>query len=118
MGLAVVYIRRPAQRKHAAKAVCGPRGEQGEKLSCSIRIIQLLRSLHPVDRIGFEEGFVRCGRGSARRAWERPSSGSGLSGVRQASSFQNDLPEELERKTAGNAGLQAVNREKGCGAAV
>ncbi len=33
---AVFFMRRPVQRKYAAKAAHGPRGEQGEKLPCPI----------------------------------------------------------------------------------
>lgn len=89
------------------KAVCPEIG-----LATVYRTIQLLNELHLIDRINFDDGFVRYEMGSA------PNQKQGhrhhhliCMKCGKVISFRDDLLEELEGKIASTTGFTVVNHE-------
>lgn len=81
-------------------------------LATVYRTIQLLNSLHLIDRINFDDGFVRYEMGSALESAGRHRHHH-LICIKcgKVISFQDDLCEELEGKIAASTGFRVVNHE-------
>ena len=81
-------------------------------LATVYRTIQLLNELHLIDRINFDDGFVRYEMGSAQER-ERRHRHHHLICMKcgRVISFQDDLLEELEEKIARTTGFRVVNHE-------
>ena len=81
-------------------------------LATVYRTIHLLNELHLIDRINFDDGFVRYEMGSAQGA-EIKHRHHHLICIKcgKVISFQGDLLEELEGKIAATTGFQVVNHE-------
>ena len=81
-------------------------------LATVYRTIQLLGSLHLIDRINFDDGFVRYEMGSALEGTGRHRHHH-LICIKcgRVLSFQDDLLEELEEKITGATGFRVVNHE-------
>ena len=81
-------------------------------LATVYRTIQLLGSLHLIDRINFDDGFVRYEIGSALEGTGRHRHHH-LICIKcgRVLSFQDDLLEELEEKITGATGFRVVNHE-------
>lgn len=81
-------------------------------LATVYRTIQLLGSLHLIDRISFDDGFVRYEMGSALEGTGRHRHHH-LICIKcgRVISFQDDLLEELEEKITGATGFRVVNHE-------
>lgn len=81
-------------------------------LATVYRTIQLLNELHLIDRINFDDGFVRYEMGSAPNQ-EQKHHHHHLICMKcgKVISFQDDLLEELEAKIAATTGFSVVNHE-------
>lgn len=81
-------------------------------LATVYRTIQLLNGLHLIDRINFDDGFVRYEMGSALESAGRHRHHH-LICIKcgKVISFQDDLCEELEGKIAATTGFRVVNHE-------
>ncbi len=81
-------------------------------LATVYRTIQLLGSLHLIDRINFDDGFVRYEMGSALEGTGKHRHHH-LICIKcgRVISFQDDLLEELEREIAATTGFRVVNHE-------
>ena len=81
-------------------------------LATVYRTIQLLGSLHLIDRVSFDDGFVRYEMGSALEGTVRHRHHH-LICIKcgRVTPFQDDLLEELEGKIAETAGFRVVNHE-------
>lgn len=81
-------------------------------LATVYRTIQLLNELHLIDRINFDDGFVRYEIGSAPNNVQKHRHHH-LICVKcgKVISFQDDLLEELEEKIAATTGFSVVNHE-------
>ena len=81
-------------------------------LATVYRTIQLLRELRLIDRIDFDDGFVRYEMGSAlESAGKHRHHHLICIKCGRVTPFQDDLLEELEGKIAATAGLRVVNHE-------
>ena len=81
-------------------------------LATVYRTIQLLSELHLIDRISFDDGFVRYEMGSVY-AHEQKHHHHHLICMKcgKVISFRDDLLEELEEKIAATIGFQIVDHE-------
>lgn len=81
-------------------------------LATVYRTIQLLNELHLIDRVNFDDGFVRYEMGSDQDAGVKHRHHH-LICVKcgRVISFQDDLLEELEKKIAVTTGFYVVNHE-------
>ena len=81
-------------------------------LATVYRTIQLLGSLHLIDRISFDDGFVRYEMGSALEGTVRHRHHH-LICIKcgRVVSFQDDSLEELERKIIATTGFRVVDHE-------
>lgn len=81
-------------------------------LATVYRTIQLLKELHLVDRINFDDGYVRYEMGSALRG-ERKHHHHHLICEKcgKVISFQDDLLEELEEKITATTGFFVFDHE-------
>lgn len=81
-------------------------------LATVYRTIQLLNELHLIDRINFDDGFVRYEMGSAPNR-EQKHHHHHLICMKcgKVISFRDDLLEELEEKIAATTGFSVVNHE-------
>ena len=81
-------------------------------LATVYRTIQLLGSLHLIDRINFDDGFVRYEMGCALEGTGRHRHHH-LICIKcgRVISFQDDLLEELEEKIAASTGFRVVDHE-------
>lgn len=81
-------------------------------LATVYRTIQLLNGLHLIDRINFDDGFVRYEMGSALESAGRHRHHH-LICIKcgKVISFQDDLCEELEGKITATTGFRVVNHE-------
>lgn len=81
-------------------------------LATVYRTIQLLNELHLIDRINFDDGFVRYEMGSAPNQEQRHHHHHLICNkCGKVISFQDDLLEELEEKIASTTGFAVVNHE-------
>lgn len=81
-------------------------------LSTVYRTIQLLSELHLIDRINFDDGYVRYEMGSAfDREQKHHHHHLICSNCGKVISFQDDLLEELEEKIARTTGFEVVDHE-------
>jgi len=81
-------------------------------LATVYRTIQLLNGLHLIDRVNFDDGFVRYEMGSALESGLRHRHHH-LICIKcgKVISFQDDLLEGLEEKIAETTGFRVVNHE-------
>ena len=81
-------------------------------LATVYRTIQLLNGLHLIDRVNFDDGFVRYEMGSALEGTGKHRHHH-LICIKcgRVISFQDDLLEELEGKIAATTGFRVVNHE-------
>ena len=81
-------------------------------LATVYRTIQLLSELHLIDRINFDDGYVRYEMGSAfDREQKHHHHHLICSNCGKVISFQDDLLEELEEKIARTTGFEVVDHE-------
>ena len=81
-------------------------------LATVYRTIQLLSELHLIDRINFDDGYVRYEMGSAfDREQKHHHHHLICSNCGKVISFQDDLLEELEEKSARTTGFEVVDHE-------
>lgn len=81
-------------------------------LATVYRTIQLLSELHLIDRINFDDGYVRYEMGSAfDREQKHHHHHLICSDCGKVISFQDDLLEELEEKIARTTGFEVVDHE-------
>jgi len=81
-------------------------------LATVYRTIQLLNELHLIDRINFDDGFVRYEMGTAPdRGRKHRHHHLICMKCGKVISFQDDLLEELEEKIASTTGFSVVNHE-------
>lgn len=81
-------------------------------LATVYRTIQLLNELHLIDRINFDDGFVRYEIGSAPDHKQKHRHHHLICmKCGKVFSFQDDLLEELEEKIAATTGFSVVNHE-------
>lgn len=81
-------------------------------LATVYRTIQLLNELHLIDRINFDDGFVRYEMGSAQERGQKHRHHHLICmKCGRVISFQDDLLEELEEKIARTTGFHVVNHE-------
>ena len=81
-------------------------------LATVYRTIQLLGSLHLIDRVSFDDGIVRYEMGSAlESAGKHRHHHLVCIKCGRVTPFQDDLLEELEGKIAETAGFRVVNHE-------
>ncbi len=81
-------------------------------LATVYRTIQLLNELHLIDRINFDDGFVRYEMGSApNQKQEHRHHHLICMKCGKVISFRDDLLEELEEKIASTTGFTVVNHE-------
>ena len=81
-------------------------------LATVYRTIQLLSELHLIDRINFDDGYVRYEMGSAfDREQKHHHHHLICSNCGKLISFQDDLLEELEEKIARTTGFEVVDHE-------
>lgn len=81
-------------------------------LATVYRTIQLLNELHLIDRINFDDGFVRYEMGSAQDAEIRHRHHHLICmKCGRVISFRDDLLEGLEKKIAADTGFYVVNHE-------
>ena len=81
-------------------------------LATVYRTIQLLSELHLIDRINFDDGYVRYEMGSAfDREQKHHHHHLICSNCGRVISFQDDLLEELEEKIARTTGFEVVDHE-------
>lgn len=81
-------------------------------LATVYRTIQLLSELHLIDRVNFDDGFVRYEIGSAAERGQKHHHHHLICmKCGKVSSFQEDLLEGLEAKIADMAGFYVVNHE-------
>ena len=81
-------------------------------LATVYRTIQLLNELHLIDRISFDDGFVRYEMGNASDG-EKEHHHHHLICMKcgRVISFRDDLLEELEKKITATAGFRVVDHE-------
>lgn len=81
-------------------------------LATVYRTIQLLNEMHLIDRVNFDDGFVRYEMGSALESG-RKHRHHHLICIKcgRVFSFQEDLLEELEAKIAATTGFVVVNHD-------
>ena len=81
-------------------------------LATVYRTIQLLNELHLIDRINFDDGFVRYEMGSAHGHGQKHHHHHLICmKCGRVISFQDDLLEELEAKITATAGFRIVDHE-------
>ena len=81
-------------------------------LATVYRTIQLLSELHLIDRINFDDGYVRYEMGSAfDREQKHHHHHLICSNCGRVFSFQDDLLEELEEKITRTTGFEVVDHE-------
>ena len=81
-------------------------------LATVYRTMQLLSELHLIDRINFDDGYVRYEMGSAfDREQKHHHHHLICSNCGKVISFQDDLLEELEEKIARTTGFEVVDHE-------
>ena len=81
-------------------------------LATVYRTIQLLSELHLIDRINFDDGYVRYEMGSAFDREQKDHHHHLIcSNCGKVISFQDDLLEELEEKIARTTGFEVVDHE-------
>ena len=81
-------------------------------LATVYRTIQLLNELHLIDRINFDDGFVRYEMGSAHGHGQKHHHHHLICmKCSRVISFQDDLLEELEAKITATAGFRIVDHE-------
>ncbi len=81
-------------------------------LATVYRTIQLLNELHLIDRINFDDGFVRYEMGSAPNHGQKHHHHHLIcKKCGKVISFRDDLLEELEEKIAETTGFSVVNHE-------
>lgn len=81
-------------------------------LATVYRTIQLLNELHLIDRINFDDGFVRYEMGSTQERGQKHRHHHLICmKCGKVFSFQDDLLEELEGKIARTTGFCVVNHE-------
>ena len=89
------------------KAACPEIG-----LATVYRTIQLLNELHLIDRINFDDGFVRYEMGSASCGEQRHRHHHLIcTKCGKVISFRDDLLEELEERITATTGFTVVNHE-------
>lgn len=80
-------------------------------LATVYRTIQLLNGLHLIDRINFDDGFVRYEMGSTHGREKHRHHHLICTKCGKVISFQDDLLEELEAKIAATTGFCVVDHE-------
>lgn len=81
-------------------------------LATVYRTIQLLNELHLIDRINFDDGFVRYEMGSSHNHGQKHHHHHLIcEKCGKVISFQDDLLEELEERIAATTGFFVVNHE-------
>ena len=81
-------------------------------LATVYRTIQLLNELHLIDRINFDDGYVRYEMGSAHERGQKHHHHHLICmKCGRVTSFQDDLLEELEAKITATAGFRIVDHE-------
>ena len=84
----------------------------GIGLATVYRTIQLLNELHLIDRINFDDGFVRYEMGHAKDSGQKHRHHHLIClKCGRVISFQDDLLEELEGKITASVGFQVVDHD-------